>query len=49
MSRINGYSVYGESFQKSIYKNPMPDKRRAEKNKTEKVSTERCTYYVYTS
>ena len=36
MSRINGYSVYGENFQKSIYKNPMPDKRRAETSKTEK-------------
>ncbi len=37
MSRINGYSVYGASFQKSIYKNPMPDKRRAETSKTEKA------------
>ena len=37
MSRINGYSVYVESFQKSIYKNPMPDKRRAETSKTEKA------------
>ena len=37
MSRIDGYSIYGESFQKSIYKNPMPDKRRAETSKTEKA------------
>ena len=37
MSRIDGYSIYGESFQKSIYYNPMPDKRRAETSKTEKA------------
>ena len=37
MSRIDGYSIYGESFQKSIYNNPMPDKRRAETSKTEKA------------
>ena len=37
MSRIDGYSIYGESFRKSIYNNPMPDKRRAETSKTEKA------------
>ena len=37
MSRIDGYSVYGENFRKSFYNNPMPDKRRAETSKTEKA------------
>ncbi len=36
MSRIDGYSLFNESFQKNILKKTLPENRRSEKTKTEK-------------